>query len=154
RRVLQPDAPPFQLQTPAQRSRALKALDVQCEYTILFDRALAQLSDREFVAEILIGQLGVKHVSVGADFRFGRGRSGDIESLAALGSELGFGVTAVAPVGGSERYSSSAIRAALAAGDLAKANAMLGRPWAIEGEVLRGFQRGREFGYRTANVAL
>jgi riboflavin kinase/FMN adenylyltransferase len=153
-RVLKPDAPPFQLQTPDQRSRALKALGVQVQYVIGFDRTLAQLSDRAFVEQELVRHIGAKHVCVGADFHFGRGRSGNVESLTALGEEFGFGVTAVAPVGDGEKYSSSAIRAAIAAGDLAKANMELGRPWAIEGEVRKGFQRGREFGFRTANIAL
>jgi riboflavin kinase/FMN adenylyltransferase len=154
RRVLQPDAPPFQLQTADQRARALQALGVQLQYVIGFDRALSQLSDREFVEQIIVGRIGAKHVSVGADFCFGRARSGNAETLAQLGATFGFGVTAVAPVGGAEKYSSSAIRTALAAGDLAKANAVLGRPWAIEGEVRKGFQRGREFGFRTANIGL
>jgi riboflavin kinase/FMN adenylyltransferase len=154
RRVLQPDAPPFQLQTPDQRARSLKALGVQCHYAIGFDHVLSQLSDRKFVEQIVMGRIGAKHVSVGADFRFGRNRSGDVETLRRLGAEFGFGVTAVAPVGGAEKYSSSAIRAAIAAGDLAKANAELGRPWAIEGIVQRGFERGREFGFATANIAL
>lgn len=154
RRVFQPDAAPFQLQTNDQRSRALKELGAQLQYVIGFDRALSQLSDREFVERIVVGHIGAKHVSVGADFCFGRGRSGNVQTLTALGDEFGFGVSAVAPVGGAEKYSSSAIRAAIASGDLAKANGELGRPWAIEGEVRKGFQRGREFGYRTANVAL
>ncbi|MFT3727372.1 MAG: bifunctional riboflavin kinase/FAD synthetase [Terricaulis sp.] len=154
RRVLLPDAPPFQLQTNGQRARALKAAGVQLQYVIGFDRALSQLSDREFVAQIIAGRLGAKHVSVGADFCFGRGRSGNVETLTRLGEEFGFGVTAIAPVGGAEKYGSSAIRKAIAAGDLSKANGELGRPWAIEGEVRKGFQRGREFGYRTANVGL
>jgi len=154
RRVLQPDAPPFQLQTNDQRTRALKAAGVQLQYVIAFDRALSQLTDRQFVEQIVVQRIGAKHVSVGADFCFGRGRSGNIDTLAALGAEFGFGVSAVAPVGGAEKFSSSAIRSAIASGDLAKANGELGRPWAIEGEVRMGFQRGREFGYRTANVAL
>lgn len=154
RRVLLPGAPPFRLQTNAQRTRALKALGVQVQYVIGFDRALSQLSDRAFVEQVLVGRIGAGHVSVGADFRFGRERSGSAAGLIALGEEFGFGVTAVAPVGGAEKYSSSSIRTAIAAGDLTKANAELGRPWAIEGEVRKGFQRGREFGFRTANIGL
>jgi riboflavin kinase/FMN adenylyltransferase len=154
RRVLQPDAPPFRLQTPAQRARSLKEFGVQCLYVIAFDRALAQLSDREFVEQIIVERIGAKHISVGADFCFGRGRAGNVESLTVLGAEFGFGVSAVAPVGDGKKFSSSSVRAAIAAGDLAAANAVLGRPWAIEGEVLRGFQRGRAFGFRTANVGL
>jgi riboflavin kinase/FMN adenylyltransferase len=154
RRLFQPDAPPFRLQTSAQRARALQALGVEYLYEIGFDRALSQLSDEEFARGMLSERLGVVHVSVGADFRFGRGRMGDAASLKRLGAALGFGVDAVAPVGDGEKASSSAIRAAIAAGDVARATALLGRPWAIEGAVQRGFARGRGFGFATANVGL
>jgi riboflavin kinase/FMN adenylyltransferase len=104
---------------------------------------------------VLRDLLGAAHVSVGADFRFGKGRMGDAASLAKLGQELGFSVDAVEPVTeGAEKISSTAIREAVGAGEMGKAAAMLGRPWAVEGEVLRGFQRGRDFGFPTANLAL
>lgn len=154
RRVFQPDAPPFRLQTSEQRARTLAALGVQHLYEIGFDRGLSQLSDEEFARVVLAERLGAVHVSVGADFRFGRGRMGDAESLARLGTALGFSVEAVAPVGDGAKISSSAIREAIATGALDRANALLSRPWAIEGVVQRGFQRGREFGFATANVAL
>ncbi|HRO04633.1 MAG TPA: riboflavin kinase, partial [Terricaulis sp.] len=80
---------------------------------------------------------------------------GDVASLKALGRRFGFGVGAVAPVGeAGARYSSTAIRQAIEAGDMETAAAQLSRPWAIEGAVQRGFQRGRGFGFATANVAL
>lgn len=154
RRFFQPDAPPFRLQSDEQRARALAALGVNALYEIGFDAALSQSSDEDFAARVLRDRLGARHVSVGAEFRFGRGRMGDAESLARLGARFGFGVTAVAPVGGAEKVSSSAIRTAIGAGDMAQAAAWLGRPWAIEGVVQRGFQRGRGFGFATANVAL
>lgn len=154
RQVFQPDAPPFRLQSAAQRARALEGLGVSSLYEVGFDRALSQLSDREFAERVLRDRLGVRHVSVGADFHFGRGRMGSAESLKRLGGELGFSVDAVSPVGGAEKISSSAIRAAIAAGDVTAAARLLGRPWAIEGEVRRGFQRGRELGFATANIAL
>jgi riboflavin kinase/FMN adenylyltransferase len=154
RRVFQPDAPPFRLQTNGQRSRALAELGVAQLYEIGFDSALSQWSDEEFAQRELAGRLGVVHVSVGQDFRFGRGRMGDAQSLARLGAALGFSVDAVAPVGDGEKTSSSAIRQAIAAGAMDKAEALLGRPWAIEGVVQRGFARGRGFGFATANIAL
>jgi riboflavin kinase/FMN adenylyltransferase len=155
RRFFQPDAPPFRLQTPGQRARALGDAGVQEVFEIGFDAALAQLSDRAFAERVLQGLLGAAHVSVGADFRFGKGRGGDAASLARLGAELGFDVDAVTPVrSGAAKISSTAIREAVAAGDMPKAAHMLGRPWAIEGEVLRGFSRGRDFGFPTANLAL
>ncbi|HCK83751.1 MAG TPA: riboflavin biosynthesis protein RibF [Hyphomonadaceae bacterium] len=155
RRFFHPEATPFRLQSSAQRARTLEALGAAHVFEIRFDAPLAQMSDRDFAEKLLVNQIGAVHVSVGADFRFGRGRMGDVDALAHLGRELGFGVTAVAPVGAhGARYSSSAARAALVAGDLTEATSMLGRPWAVEGAVQRGFARGREFGFPTANLAL
>lgn len=154
RRFFQPDAPPFRLQTREQRARALATLGVGEVYELGFDLALAQSTDREFAERVLKDVLGIRHVSIGADFRFGKGRMGDADRLAAYGAEFGFSVTAVAPVGGDEKVSSSAVRETITRGDMDEVARLLGRPWAIEGEVLRGFARGRDFGFPTANVAL
>jgi riboflavin kinase / FMN adenylyltransferase len=155
RRFFKPDLPPFRLQTPKQRARSLGDAGVEEVFEIGFDAALSQSTDREFAERILRDLLGAAHVSVGADFRFGKGRMGDAASLTKLGDELGFSVEAVESVSeGAEKISSTGIREAIAVGAMDKAAAMLGRPWAIEGEVLRGFQRGRDFGFPTANLAL
>jgi len=154
RRFFKPDAAPFRLQSARQRARALGELGVEEVFEIGFDAGLADSSDREFAARVLRDLLGVAHVSVGADFEFGKGRGGNVKSLARLGDEMGFSVEAVEPVGGENKISSTSIRAAIARGDMAAATEALTRPWAIEGEVLRGFQRGRTLGFPTANVAL
>jgi len=154
RRYFQPDAAPFRIQTPAQRARALAEFGVKEVFEIGFDAGLAQSTDREFGERVLHELLGARHVSVGADFRFGRGRMGDAASLTRLGEEFGFGVTGVAPVGGADKISSSGVRQAIVAGDMEAAADLLGRPWAIEGEVERGLARGRELGVPTANLAL
>ena len=155
RRFFQPDAPPFRLQSADQRARALAALGVNELFEIGFDAALAGSTDAEFAKRVLHDALGARHVSVGEDFHFGRARMGNVASLKALGEQLGFSVGAVAPVGeAGARYSSTSIRKAIAAGDMETAAAQLSRPWAIEGEVQRGFQRGRGFGFATANVPL
>lgn len=156
RRYFQPDAPPFRLQSNTQRARALGEFGVSDVFELGFDAAMAQTSDHDFAERVLRGALGAMHVSVGADFRFGRGRGGDVASLTRLGESFGFTVAGVAPVAyeDGEKVSSSAIRAAIAAGDMARAAALLTRPWAIEGVVQKGFQRGAGFGFPTANVAL
>lgn len=154
RKFFKPDTAPFRLQSARQRAHALAELGVEEVFEIGFDAALAGSSDREFAERVLRDLLGVAHVSVGADFEFGKGRCGNVESLTRLGDELGFGVDAVSPVGGDDKISSTSIREAIARGDMAAASEMLTRPWAIEGEVLRGFQRGRTLGFPTANVAL
>lgn len=155
RRYFQPDGAPFAIQSSAQRARALGALGVAHLFDIPFNAEVAQLSDEAFARDILAGRLGVAHVSVGAEFRFGHARAGDAESLKRFGRELGFSVDAVTPLlNGGEKYSSTAIRGAIASGDMEAAAQMLTRPWAIEGIVERGFQRGRDIGVPTANVAL
>jgi riboflavin kinase/FMN adenylyltransferase len=155
RRYFQPDAAPFRLQSDAQRARALAALGVNELFEIRFDAALSQMGDAEFAHKVLSERFGVRHVSVGADYRFGRGRMGDTVRLNALGDELDFSVSAVAAVEGDDgRFSSTAVREAITAGAMDRAAAILSRPWAIEGVVQRGFQRGRGFGFATANVPL
>lgn len=156
RLFFQPDAAPFHLQTPGQRARALAALGVARVIELRFDADLASLTDFGFAAETLAQGLGLRHVSVGADFRFGRGRMGDAEALARHGRALGFSVGAVAPVGDGfgAKISSTAIRTALAEGRPEDAGRWLGRPFAIQGAVLTGFQRGRTIGVPTANVEL
>jgi riboflavin kinase/FMN adenylyltransferase len=155
RQFFQPDSRRFRLQTPDQRARCLAAIGVDSLFEIAFDAELARMSHRDFARAILHERLGAQHVSVGQDFRFGRGRTGDAVELARLGAELGFGVSAIGAVRDDEgRISSSAIRAAIAYGDMEAAKAMLSRPWAIEGQVQRGFARGRGFGFATANVPL
>lgn len=155
RRFFMPDAPPFRLQSAAQRARALEAAGVAYVYEVQFNDAIARMTDREFAEKVLVKHIGAVHVCVGAGFRFGRARMGGTDELASLGAELGFGVTIVPDVRrGDGKYSSSAIRAAIAAGEVRQAADWLGRPWAIEGEVARGFARGRAFGFPTANLAL
>lgn len=154
RRFFKPDTLPFRLQSAKQRARALSELGVEEVFEIGFDAAMASSTDREFAGRVLRDLLGISHVSIGADFRFGKGRGGDAVSLATLGAEFGFTVDAVAPVGGAEKVSSTAIREAIARGDMATGSGLLTRPWALEGEVLRGFQRGRTLGFPTANLAL
>ena len=103
--------------------------------------------------DVLAGGLGVRHVVVGYDFRFGHQRAGDVARLAALGEEYDFGLTCVEPVAWrGEVCSSSRVRDAVAAGEVALANDLLGQPFAVEGRVVTGDRRGRELGYPTANL--
>lgn len=155
RRHFHPDAPPFRLQTADQRARTLRQLGVDIVYEIPFDAALAELSDEAFARHILAEQIGAKHVTVGHDFRYGKNRTGDAAALARQGQALGFAVSVVPPVtAAGQRISSTAIRAALADGLPDEAAQLLSRPFAIEGEVIHGAQRGRTIGFPTANIAL
>lgn len=158
RQHFQPQAAPFRLQSAGQRARALAALGVETLVEVRFEAALAALSADAFAQDILARAIGVRHLCIGLDFRYGQGRAGDAVSLERQGAALGFGVTVVDAVDDSDhpgdKISSSAIRAALQAGDVTLAARLLGRPWAIEGAVIPGQQRGRTIDFPTANIAL
>ena len=157
RRFFRPDTPPFRLQTTAQVMRAMAALGVHYLLHIQFNAALASLTADEFAKDILASRIGARHVSAGFNFHYGKGRGGDAQRLIAEGAALGFNVEIVAPIEGPRAappISSTAIREAIAQGEMAQAALLLGRPWAIEGEVVKGFQRGRGIGFPTANVSL
>lgn len=152
--VLSPDDPPARLTCFRERFELLEQAGVD-EFFCASFRELRQHSAREFIEELLVGRLGARQVVVGHDFRFGLGRCGGLDDLRRAGAEHGFEVTVVPPVAlCGERISSTAIRAALAAGDLAKARAMLGRDYSLSGRVIRGLGLGRELGFPTANVSL
>ena len=155
RQVFQPDAPPFRLMNAESRANRLAKLGVQDLYELPFNRDLASLTPRAFAQDVLKDGLGVAHVVVGADFQFGKGRAGGALDLAALGHDLGFGVTIAELIcdGGLE-ISSTAIRVALAEGRPRDAAAMLGHWHRIDGEVIHGEKRGRQLGYPTANMSL
>lgn len=155
REFFQPDTPPFRLMSAESRANRLARLQVQHLYELPFDAVLAGLSPEDFAREMLCEGLGVRHVTVGADFCFGRKRSGSAQTLADLGATLGFGVTVAPLIGdGTREYSSTAIRGALAEGRMREAEKMLGHWHRIDGEVLHGDKRGRGLGYPTANMAV
>jgi riboflavin kinase/FMN adenylyltransferase len=118
-----------------------------------FDRALAALTPAEFAERVLVGELGAAHVVVGENFRFGRGRAGDLAVLAELGQRLGFAARPMQIVG-DERgpWSSTRVRAAIQRGDWGDVLAVLGRPHAVTGTVAAGDRRGRTIGFPTANL--
>jgi riboflavin kinase/FMN adenylyltransferase len=134
---------------------ALRELGVDRVLCVNFNDAFRALSAEAFVERLLVDGLGVQHLVVGDDFRFGVGRSGDFVFLEQSGNRLGFSVqnTASIAVDG-ERVSSTLIREALAAGDCGRAAMLLGHPYEIAGRVRHGDARGRELGFPTANVAL
>lgn len=119
-----------------------------------FTRELAQLEPREFAEGLLAGALGARVVIVGENFRFGRSRSGDFTTLVELGKSLGFEPRPEELTGDSSGpYSSTRVRTALSAGELAKAERLLGRPHSLSGRVVQGAGRGRTIGVPTANLA-
>jgi riboflavin kinase/FMN adenylyltransferase len=154
-RFFKPDVPPFRLTSLNQRERLFGEAGADAMLVFRFDADLAALTAEQFVAERLVGLISAAGAVTGEDFTFGKGRGGTIGVLEKLGKEHGFSVDAVAPVAdGGEPVSSSRIREALQAGDCETAAALLTRPFAIEGVVEPGDQRGRTIGYPTANLQL
>lgn len=155
REVFAPDAPPFRLMNAEAKANRLEKLGIDLLYELAFHRGLARLPPESFARLVIADGLGLSHVVVGADFRFGAGRTGTAIDLERFGTEMGFGVT-VAPLLQSDEdaVSSTRIREALSEGRPRDAAAMLGHLHRIEGAVIRGDQRGRDLGYPTANMSI
>jgi len=150
-----PDGPPFRLMNAGARAHRLEKLGVEILAELPFDARMAGLSAEAFARNVLAEGLGLSHVVVGADFCFGKGRTGTAEMLKDFGARYGFDVTiADLLVSGADAVSSTAIRTALSEGRPRDAAAMLGHWHRIEGPVLHGEKRGRELGYPTANMGL
>ena len=150
-----PDAPSFRLMGSEARETRLVKLGVDILYELNFNANLSALTPEAFARKVIKDGLGLKHVVVGADFCFGKGRVGDVEDLQTFGEKLGFDVT-IAPLlaAGLGEVSSTSIRIALSEGRTKDAAEQLGHWHRIEGPVIIGEQRGRELGYPTANMSM
>ncbi|MEO1389595.1 MAG: bifunctional riboflavin kinase/FAD synthetase [Cyanobacteria bacterium J06634_6] len=143
-----------QLLTPvAEKAWQLDQLGVQQLVMLPFDQALANMNPREFVEKILVNGLQAQRISVGSDFHFGKGRSGNAEVLVDIAAEHGIPVIQV-PLKheAGDRISSSRVREALQTGDTDTATRLLGRPYILSGRVVKGQQLGRTLGFPTANL--
>ena len=149
-----PEKSPPYIASLSQRAALMSAYGgVETVAFIRFDQAFASLSPDAFVAEVLEGRLGARHVLVGADFRYGWQRAGTVTTLLGAGASCGFTVTVVPPILiHGERVSSTQIRGLVTAGDLPAAVDLLGHPFVVEGNVGSGKQLGRTLGYPTANL--
>lgn len=149
------DKAPARLMRLREKVQALLAAGVNRVLCLQFNDALRRLSAEAFVEKVLIEGLGIKHLVVGDDFRFGCDRRGDFALLRTIGSQRGFSVTdtVTLEVGG-ERVSSTRIRQLLEQGDFASAEQLLGKPYSINGRIAYGQQLGRKLGVPTANVHL
>ena len=144
---------PPRLTLPRAKVEGLQALGVDGIGLLRFDARLAAMTAEDFVGELLARRLAAREVWVGPEFRFGKGRAGDLALLQALGTQLGFSAHEIAPIHGhGERISSTRIRDYLKAGQFGHAAALLGRPYAIGGRVVHGQQLGRTLGFPTANL--
>ena len=151
--VLRPAEAPALITPLSQRDDLLADTGIDGLLVLDFTTEFAQQSPEEFVRAVLVDGLDARCVVVGKDTRFGYRNSGDITTLRELGEALGFEVVALEDVGDGGRYSSSAVRAMLAEGQVAEAARVLGRPHRVVGTVVHGNHRGRDLGYPTANLA-
>lgn len=149
----QPDSPQPRLLTVRDKISLCRDYGLDLMFMLRFNEPFARQSPERFVREVLVRGAGARRVVVGEDFRFGARAAGDVAMLEKLSRRYGFEVVRVEAVrDGGERVSSTAVREALADGDLAAAERLLGRPYAISGRVLRGDSMGRELGYATVNL--
>ncbi|MBN1141257.1 MAG: bifunctional riboflavin kinase/FAD synthetase [Deltaproteobacteria bacterium] len=151
--VLAPHRAPRLINTYAEKEALIEASHIDFLVCAPFTAETARMPAPRFVEEVLVGKLGLTHLIVGYDYRFGKGREGDIPYLAEKGKEMGFGVEILKPISkGGQIYSSTFIRKLIAEGKVAEAIPFLGRNFKLEGWVRPGFRRGRMIGYPTANL--
>jgi len=155
RSFFSPHSPQFRLTDETGKLRLLAGTGLSGAVVMTFDKGRAGTTAQDFIYHDLIGRLGISGIAVGYDFHFGKGRVGSPSLLVAEAPRLGIEVDVQPHVDIAERpVSSSAIRMALAEGQIDEATAMLGGPWFVSGEVIHGEKRGRDLGYPTANIRL
>jgi riboflavin kinase/FMN adenylyltransferase len=154
--ILAPDKKPSTLTPHKDKLKLIASHGIDVTLIVPFSREFAAISAQDFVKKILVDRLDVKAVVVGHDYRFGRGRKGDIEFLRQMGEEYGFEVEAVSGISQEGTVvSSTLIRRLIRDGDLRRAGDLLGRPYEVEGTVVRGRDRGgRLLGFPTANIRM
>ncbi|MBI3525659.1 MAG: bifunctional riboflavin kinase/FAD synthetase [Betaproteobacteria bacterium] len=155
REFFAPEQAPARLTSLREKLNLLENCGIAQVYVCRFNARLATLSVENFIEDILVRGLSVRHLIIGDDFHFGKGRRGDFAMLQQAGQEHRFGVEAMHAIDWEgERVSSSAVRDALEAGDLEHAARLLGRPYSISGRIEHGEKVGRQLGFPTANVQL
>ncbi len=155
RSFFSPNSPQFRLTTETNKLRLLAGTGLAGAVVMPFDKTRAGTSAQDFIHHDLIERLGISGIAVGYDFHFGKGRAGSPSLLVAEAPRLGIEVDVQAHVDIDERpVSSTAIRMALAEGQIADATTMLGGPWFVTGTVIDGEKRGRDLGFPTANIRL
>ncbi len=152
--LFRPDEPFFRLTDPQAKADAAAEAGMDATVALAFDREVAALPAEAFLEAVIDRMLDASGIVAGYDFHFGRGRGGTPQTLVAWGRATGRAVEIVSPFGDGQPISSSAIRAALAEGDVAAAARLLGRPWRVGGIVRHGEKLGRTLGFPTANLAL
>jgi riboflavin kinase/FMN adenylyltransferase len=152
-KVLHPERAPRMIQTLRQKEEAIEACGIDTLVLVPFTRDFSLTPAKEFIRDLLVKRLAVREVHVGEHFMFGRERGGNMEVLRRIGDAAGFTVTGIADVAdAAAAISSTRIRNALLEGDVASANALLGRTYAMDGLIAKGDRRGRKIGFPTMNL--
>jgi len=152
--VLAPEAAPPLISTFAQKTALIAETGVDCLAVIEFTPEFSRMPAEAFVREILVGFLGMRHIIIGHDYAFGKDRQGNRETLERLGSECGFTLEDISPVGeGGAVFSSSLARRLINSGDMPAATGILGRYHVISGTVVHGREIGQTLGFPTANIS-
>jgi len=150
-----PEQAPPRIMNLRDKLAALSAIGIDRVVVEHFQSAFARLTPEEFVSEIIVKRLNAKWILIGDDFCYGAKRAGNFTSLQAAGQQYGFEVSSIQTIlENGERISSSALRTALANGDMKLAEKLLGRPYGISGHVIHGQQLGRQLGFPTLNLAV
>jgi len=153
--IVNPSAAPPLLTVDDEKHEVLATCAIDYVVVLPFNQALAALTAEQFVDEVLIGRVRMRELMIGHDHGFGRNRGGNVNVLRTLAASRGFALDVIEPVGNDRghAFSSTAIRRAVAGGDLNRAAQALGRPYSVDGRVQAGAGRGKELGYRTINLA-
>lgn len=155
REYFSPDSAPTRLSSLREKLELIADEGIALAYVCRFNARFSALSAQDFIEDILVGRLKVRHLIIGDDFRFGSGRDGSFAMLREAGLKHGFSVETMGSVViNGERVSSSAVRSALASGDMEHAERLLGRPYSIDGRVVHGDKIGRSLGFATANIRI
>ena len=156
RRLFQPDAEPFRLTTLRSKAHHMEELGIEGMVVLHFDRAMAAMAAEDFITEVLVDGLAARHIVVGEDFAFGRGRAGNVDLLKSMAGAGGFAITPAVQIRDEDGsiISSNTIRAFLKEGRPDAAARLLGRPWEVDGRVVHGDGRGKDLGFPTANVRM
>ena len=156
RSLFQPDAEPFRLTSLRSKAHHMEELGIEGMVVLHFDWAMADMAAEDFITEVLVDGLAARHIVVGEDFAFGRGRAGNVDLLKAMAGAGGFAITPAVQVRDEDGsiISSNTIRAFLKGGKPDAAARLLGRPWEVDGRVVHGDGRGEDLGFPTANVRM
>ncbi len=145
----------FNILTKEEKLRILKKMGIQIFIDFAFDESLSNLTAEEFIKQIIIDKLKAKKIIVGSDFRFGKDRKGNLQTLKSLSSELDFELVNVKTINmenSDDKYSSSVVRKLIKEGNFKNVSRILGRDWNMKGKIIKGDQRARQINFPTANM--